>query len=225
MNRRQELVVLAATALLVLAGVSLLMLRPTRQAVAEAHADRDAAVAESQTLRDQVRALEALKADEAKLQAQARLARSEFPPTPSLPALVDALQDAASQAGVDLGSVAPSTPKTSTLQPELAQIDTNVNVSGGYFEILDFLTRLENLVKGDDGQGRVSARSVLVQSVDVSRDSGAATSTGGAAASTASGSTSPDTLKATITLAVFQRAGSAGAPAANTAAVQATQVR
>jgi hypothetical protein len=225
MNRRQELVVVATTALLVLTAVSLLVLRPTRQAVAEAHADRDAAAAESQTLRDQVRALEALKADEAKLRAQAQLARSEFPPTPSLPALVDALQDAASKAGVDLGSVAPSTPKTSTIQPELAQIDTNVNVSGGYFEILDFLTRLENLVKGDDGQGRVSARSVLVQSVDVSRDSGAATSTGGAAASTASGSTSPDTLKATITLAVFQRAGSAGAPAATTGAAQSTQVR
>lgn len=224
MNRRQELVVVATTALLVLTGVSLLLLRPTRQAVAEAHADRDAAAAESQTLRDQVRALEALKADEAKLQAQARLARSEFPPTPSLPALVDALQDAASQAGVDLGSVAPSTPKTSTIQPELAQIDTSVNVSGGYFEIVDFLTRLENLVKGDDGHGRVPARSVLVQSVDVSRDTGA-TSTGGAAASTASGSASPDTLKATITLAVFQRAGSAGAPAANTGAAQATQVR
>jgi len=224
MNRRQELVVVATMALLVLTGVSLLVLRPTRQAVAEAHADRDAAAAESQTLRDQVRALEALKADEAKLRAQAQLARSEFPPTPSLPALVDALQDAASQAGVDLGSVAPSTPKTSTIQPELAQIDTSVNVSGGYFEILDFLTRLENLVKGDVGQGRVAARSVLVQSVDVSRDTGA-TSTGGAAASTASGSASPDTLKATITLAVFQRAGSAGAPATNTGAAQATQVR
>jgi hypothetical protein len=224
MNRRQELVVLATTALLVLAGVSLLMLRPTRQAVAEAHADRDAAVAESQTLRDQVRALEALKADDANLRAQARLGRSEFPPTPSLPALVDALQDAASQAGVDLGSVAPSSPKASTTQPELAQIDTNVSVSGGYFQVVDFLTRVENLVKGDDGHGRVPARSVLVQSVDVSRDAGG-TSTGGAGASTVSGSASPDALKATITLAVFQRAGSAGFPAANTAAAQATQVR
>jgi hypothetical protein len=224
MNRRQELIVLATTALLVLAGVSLLMLRPTRQAVAEAHADRDAAVAESQTLRDQVRTLEALRADDANLRAQAQLGRSAFPPTPSLPALVDALQDAASQAGVDLGSVAPSTPKTSTLQPELAQIDTNVSVSGGYFQVVDFLTRVENLVKGDDGHGRVPARSVLVQSVDVSRDAGG-TSTGGAAASTVSGSASPDALKATITLAVFQRGGSAGAPAANTAAAQATQVR
>jgi cell division protein FtsB len=223
MNRRQELVIVATTALLVLAGVSLVVLRPTRQAVAEARADREAAVAESQALRDQVRALEALKADEAKLQAQARLARSEFPPTPSLPALVDALQDAASQAGVDLGSVAPSTPKTSTELPELAEIDTSVSVSGGYFEILDFLTRVENLVKGDDHL-RVPARSVLVQSVDVSRDAGG-TSTGGAAASTASGSASPDELTAKFTLAVFQRVGSAGAPAASTAAAQATQVR
>jgi Tfp pilus assembly protein PilO len=224
MNRRQELVVLATTALLVLAGLSLLLLRPTRQAVAEAHADRDAAVAESQTLRDQVRALEALKADEAKLQAQARLARSEFPPTPSLPALVDALQDAASQAGVDLGSVAPSTPKTSTVQPELAQIDTSVSVSGGYFEIEDFLARVENLVKRDD-RGRVTPRSVLVQSVDMSGGAGGTTA-GGSASSAAGGSVSADELKATITLAVFQRVVSSGAPAAGSAAAgQTTQVR
>jgi hypothetical protein len=224
MNRRQELVVAAAAALLVLAAAALLVVRPKQQAVAEARADREAAVAESQTLRDQVHALEALKADEADLRTQARLARSEFPPTPNLPALVDALQEAAGQAGVDLTSVSPSTPKASTAQPELAQIDTSVSVSGGYFEIEDFLARLENLVKHDD-RGRVPPRSVLVQSVDVSGGAGG-TTTGGSASSTAGGSVSADELKATITLAVFQRLASASAPAAaDAAAGQTTQVR
>jgi hypothetical protein len=219
MNRRQELVVVAGAALLLLAAATMLVVRPKQAAIAQARADRDGAVAESQTLRDQVRALEALKADEADLRTQARLARSQFPPTPNLPALVDALQEAADQAGVELISVSPSTPKASTVQPQLAQIDTGVSVSGGYFEIEDFLTRLENLVKHDD-RGRVPPRSVLVQSVDVS--SGAGGTTTGGSASTADGSVSADELKATITLAVFQRVAPAGAP---TAAGQATQVR
>ena len=130
------------------------MVRPTRQATAEASAERETAVSESQALRDQIKALEALKPNEAELKAKASLAKAEFPATPSLPALVDALQDAASLSGVDLGTVAPTTPQTSKTSPLLAEITTTVNVSGGYFEIQDFLVRLENLVKGTD-PGRI----------------------------------------------------------------------
>jgi len=110
-TRRQELVIAAVGALLVLVAATLLLIRPTRQATAEARADRDAAVAESQSLRDQIRALEALKPKEAELKTQAELAKAEFPTSPALPGLVDALQDAASQSGVELGTVAPATPR------------------------------------------------------------------------------------------------------------------
>jgi Pilus assembly protein, PilO len=211
-TRRQELVFAVAGALLVLVTGVMLLIRPTRQATAEARADRDAAVAESQTLRDQIKALEALKPKEAELKAQAALAKDEFPATPGLPALVDALQDSASQAGVDLGTVAPSTPQTSTINPQLAEITTNVDVSGGYFEIQDFLIRLEDLVKGSD-PGRVAPRSVLVRSVTLSGGSG---DSSGATASTATASSSGE-LKGDIVLTVFQLAqpsGSSSTPAA-----------
>lgn len=130
MTRRQELILAAVGALLVLIAATLLLVRPTRQATAEAWADREAAVTESQTLRDQIKALEVLKPKEAELKAKASLA------------------------GVELGTVAPTTPNTSTLNPLLAEITTTVNVSGGYFEIQDFLVRLESLVRGSD-PGRV----------------------------------------------------------------------
>jgi hypothetical protein len=213
-TRRQELLVGAGVVLLILAAGALLLVRPKQQAVAEARADRNASAAESQALGDQIRALEALKADEPALQAKARQARAEFPPTPNLPALVDALQDAASQAGVDLASVAPSAPKPSTDRPELAEITTTVAVSGGYFQIEDFLARVENLVKGAD-PGRVPSRSVLVRSVDVSSAAGG---------SAATASASPDQLQAGITLAVFQlaQAPAAAAPATGAAAAGAT---
>jgi Tfp pilus assembly protein PilO len=164
MTRRQELILAGVAAVLVLIAATVALIRPTRQATAQAGADRDAAVAESQSLRDQIKALEALKPNEAELKAKASQARAEFPATPALPGLVDALQDVAGQAGVDLDSVAPAAPKASTTTPQLAEIAATVNVSGGYFEIRDFLVRLENLVKGSD-PGRVPPRSVLVGSV------------------------------------------------------------
>jgi len=223
-TRRQELVLAAVGALLVLAAATMLLIRPTRQATAEARADRDAAVAESQSLRDQIKALEAVKPKEAELKAEAELAKAEFPTTPALPGLVDALQDAASQSGVDLGTVAPSTPEASTVNPLLAEITTTVGVNG-YFEIQDLLVRLENLVKGSD-PARVPPRSVLVESVNLT--SGSDDATGDSAAATPAAA-SPDELEGNIVLTVFQLAqssGSSSTPAAPAAtASQGAQVR
>ena len=226
MTRRQELILAAVAALVVLVAATLLLIRPTRQATAEARADHAAAIADSQALRDQIKALEALQPNETELKAKASLARAEFPPTPALPGLVDALQDAASLAGVELGTVAPATPKASTLNPLLAEISTNVDVSGGYFEIQDFLVRLENLVKGSD-PGRVDPRSVLVQSVNVV--SASAGGTGDSAAAASGAAASSDELKGTIVLTVFQLAQPSGTPSTPAApaatASQGAQVR
>jgi Pilus assembly protein, PilO len=225
-TRRQELALAAVGALLVLIAATMLLVRPTRQATAEAQADRDAAIADSQSLRDQIKALEALKPKEAELKAKASQARAEFPASPALPGLVDALQDAASLAGVDLGTISPTTPKTSTLNPALAEISTTVEVGGGYFEIQDFLVRLENLVKGSD-PARVPPRSVLVQSVDLA--SAGEGGTGDSAAATPAAGTAPDELQGNIVLTVFQLAqssGTSGTPAAPAASASpGAQVR
>jgi Tfp pilus assembly protein PilO len=223
-TRRSELLVATAGAALVLVAGTLLLVRPKQQAVNQAKADRNSAVAESQSLRDQVRALEALKANEAELRTKAALAEAEFPATPALPPLVNALQDAAGTAGVDLVSITPSAPKSSTVLPELAEIATGINVKGGYFQIEDFLSRVENLVKGSDPT-RVPPRSVLVQSVSVtsSGDGG----TGDSATATPDASATSGQLQATIALTVFQLAGSPAAPSPATGAPAAggTQVR
>ena len=223
MTRRQELLLATVGVFLILVAGVLLLVRPKQQAVAEARADRNNAIAESQSLRDQIRALEALKADEAKLRAQAKRATSEFPATPDLPDLVDALQEAASQAGADLVTVAPAAPKTSTVGPELAEITTTVTVKGGYFQIEDFLARVENLIKDGD-PGRIPPRSMLVQSLDVTSGSGAE-ATGDSAAAAPEASASPDELRANIALVAFQMAPATPAPAAGTGTPGSTQVK
>jgi Tfp pilus assembly protein PilO len=208
-TRRTELIAATAGAVLVLAAGTLLLVRPKQQAVAEARADRNAAIAESQALGDQVRALEALKADAANLRTKADQVKDEFPATPNLPGLVDALEDAAGSAGVDLISISPTAPKASTVQPELAEISTAISVAGSYFQLEDFLSRVENLVRGSDPK-RVPPRSVLVQSVSVSSSAGGGT--GDSAAATPEPSASSDRLQASISLSVFQLARSPAAP-------------
>jgi Tfp pilus assembly protein PilO len=218
MTRRQELLALGAIALLVTAAGFLLLIRPKQQAVAEARADQRGAVAESQSLRDQITALEALKAKQDSLRQELRQARGEFPVTPALPGLLDALRETADQAGVDLSSVSPTPPKASTTVPGLAEIGVSVNVAGSYFQIEDYLSRLEDLVKGAD-PNRIPPRSLLVQSVTLSSGGNTGSAGSGATAST-SGSASASQLQASIALVTYQLAQATGA-----SSTTATQVR
>ena len=205
MSRRRELLVLVAAGLLVVAAACVLLVRPQRQAIGQARADEGNARAESASLHDEVRALEALQADQKALRERARQARSQFPATPDLPGLIDALQRAADGAGVDLASISPGTPKPSGIRPELAEITTGLEVKGGYFEIQDFLSRLEDLVKGEGSANQPLPRSVLVRSVAIS-SSGGGQGGGDSASAPAASQGSSDELSATITLAVFQLA-------------------
>jgi DnaJ-domain-containing protein 1 len=139
---------------------------------------------------------------------------------------VDALHDVAGESGVDLAQVSPAAPKTSGIRPELAVIETSVTVTGGYFQVEDFLSRLENLIKGAD-PARVPPRSILVRSVTLG-PGGSSAGTSSTAASSATATGSPGELQATIALAVFQLAQSpsAAAPAASgTGAAGGPQVR
>ena len=225
MTRRKELVLAGVGALLVLVAATMLLVRPTRRPPPTPTPSATRPSARARPARPDQGA-GGLKPKEAELKAKAGLAKAEFPATPALPAMVDALQDAASLSGVELGTVAPSTPKASTASPLLAEITTTVNVSGGYFEIQDFLVRLENLVKGTD-PSRIEPRSVLIDSVNlISASEGA---TGDSAAATADVSASADELTGNIVLTVFQLAqpsGTSSTPAAPAAtASQGAQVR
>jgi Pilus assembly protein, PilO len=224
MTRSRERLIGVAAMVLVLVAGAMLLVRPQREAVSQARDEERAAQRESQTLHDQIRALEALRANEATLREQARKAMAEFPATPALPSLVNALQDLADKAGVDLASVAPSTPKPSSLHPQLVEIATQLTVNGGYFEIQDFLTRLEDLVKGADTTSRLPPRSLLINSVSLSASGGSGAGTAATTPATGSDATPPDELSAAINLSAFQTAGSATGTAAG-GTTTTTQVR
>jgi len=203
-GRRRELIVSIVVGALILAGLWALLVRPKDGQAAAARADERAAVSEADTLRGQIRALEQVRSEADSLRARARQARDLFPAKPDLPDLTTALQRLAEQAGVDLVSIQPTPPAASTASPELAALTATVSVGGGYFEIEDFLARLENLVKSPDPASHIPPRSVLVRSVSVAGSGSSGGTSGGAAVPSAT--TGSGTLTANITLMVFQHA-------------------
>jgi Tfp pilus assembly protein PilO len=216
-GRRRELIVSVVLAVLVVAGLWALLVRPKAGQAAAAQAQERDAAARAETLRGQISALEQARSEAPSLRARAREASDLFPAKPDLPGLTTALQEVAQQAGVDLLSIQPSSPGASTASPELAALATTVSVSGGYFEIEDFLSRLENLVKSPDPASHVPPRSVLVRSVSLnSSSSGASATSGGTTATATATTTGSATLTANVSLTVFQHAKAKAAAATAT---------
>jgi len=217
MTRRRELIVVVVVALLAVAACLLLLIRPTLDRAAAARADEQRSATQAEVLRGQIGALEDVRADAGPLQARAKAARGLFPPRPAMPSLVDALQKIADQSGVDLVSVQPAAPAVSTVNPGLAEIVTGVVVTGGYFQVEDFLARLEGLVKGSGVGPGIPARSVLVRSVSLA----SAGSGGTGAASQPQGTTAAGSgvLTGNISLVAFQAVTS---PTTTTAAPAST---
>ena len=96
-----------------------------------------------------------------------------------------------------------------------------VSVTGGYFEIEDFLSRLENLVKSPDPASHIPPRSVLVRSVSINSSSSGSSGSSGAASATAT-TTAATTLTANIGLTVFQHAKAQAVAGTTAAASTAT---
>jgi hypothetical protein len=226
-GRRRELIVLLLIGVLVTAGLWAALIWPKGNQAAAAHAEEQAAADQAESLRGQIRALEGVRADAEGLRARARQSEDLFPAKPALPDLTNALQKIADQSGVDLVGIQPSPPAASPTTPDLAAVATTVTIGGGFFEIQDFLARLENLVRSPEPASRIPPRSVLVRSVNVAAGSGngGAAATGGGTPTASAGS---GDLSATISLTVFQHAktqtpataaggtGAASAPASTT---------
>ncbi len=156
-----------------------------------------------------VQKLEVLKAQSADLPAQkANLAkvRMQIPENPALPTLIRNLTVAAKEAGVSLDSLAPAVPSAlvaagapvTTAAPTaggLYQVPLNVKAAGSYFELEQFVNRLEKL-----------QRAFLVTGFSLSAPEGSSDPT--------ASSTSEGGLELTLAGRVFVATPETAAPAA-----------
>lgn len=204
---RQWSVLTAVAVLAVLAAGWFLLVSPKRSSAAALRADATAQALANDTLRAQLAALTLQARNLPRERARLAVLGQKIPNSPALPTLIRRLQDAADQAGVTiLGSISPGLPAVVATGPtgavpaptagaatgggSLLAIPVTLQVTGGFFQLEQFLANLEDL-----------PRSFLVGQLAVTPNgtaSAATTSTSGVSSGPVAGS-----LSASITGRVF----------------------
>ncbi|MGZ4133272.1 MAG: type 4a pilus biogenesis protein PilO [Actinomycetota bacterium] len=133
----------------VVAGALILMMifflvLPKLHSVSSAQSDLSDAQAQQQTLEGQKAALEDVKASAPDNKAVIASVDSQIPPLADESGMILLLQNAATSAGLDLVTITPSTP-TFDATTGLSTITVSVSASGTYFDVTEFMYRIETL--------------------------------------------------------------------------------
>lgn len=146
----------AGGALLVAVLAYFVLVLPKMGQVSETREQLQAAQQEEAQLRSQLSRLEAARVDAPRIRRELAELRRRVPKVADLPGILNLLQDAADQAKVDFFSVSPGDPEAAPVGGAAA-IPAEVQVIGSFFQVDEFLFRLESL-----------SRATRVGSVDVS---------------------------------------------------------
>jgi type IV pilus assembly protein PilO len=147
---RRSVVIGVVAALLVLLLWWFLLWSPQRKKVDDAKARADAAQQQVGQLRVTLSRLQELKRTEALKRSQIESLRVAVPDQPNLAQFILDANDAANKAGIDFLSVTPSPPATAaagagTPAGAPAAVNLAMSITGGYFQVLDFVNRLTDL--------------------------------------------------------------------------------
>jgi Tfp pilus assembly protein PilO len=186
MNRR--VILFGAVAMVVvLAGWYLLLWSPTKTDLDNAKKRTEAAQSQNAQLEAEISRLRSAQRSEPLNRAKLESLRVAIPDDPGLGQFIIDVNDAASKAGIDFISIAPSEPKASTTAAVVtttttaagststtvasttettalpatgpAEVAIQMQVAGGYFQVVDFLNRLDRM-----------PRLVVTDSLNVSTD-------------------------------------------------------
>lgn len=183
---RRNMLIAGAVAGAVLILWYLLLWSPRKADLSEARDRRESAESKRDELAARVARLRAAQKDEPMKRAQVEALRTTIPDEPNLAAFILDTNDAASKSGIDFISVAPSEPAeavgtdsavavststaggTAAVPSKLpAEIKLQLQITGGYFQVLDFLNRMGEM-----------PRLVITDGLTVNSDSDARLSVG-----------------------------------------------
>jgi Tfp pilus assembly protein PilO len=123
----------------------LLLWQPQSGRLQEASDRRETAEAENARLELERDRLRAAQERAPQLQATVDRLRVAIPNQPELAQFLLAANDAAQQSGVEFLSISPSPPTPAEGDATLSQVNLSISVAGGYFQVLDYLNRLDAL--------------------------------------------------------------------------------
>jgi Tfp pilus assembly protein PilO len=152
-NRAVLLFVVAAVAIVALWWF--FVYSPLGDDLDQAKDDTAAAEAQTASLRAQLQQLEDIEDRSTEIDAEIMRLDSLVPENPDLASFILAANEIALQSGIDWLSITPSPPQADP--SGLGVINMQISIQGGFFQALDYLSRLENL-----------QRLVIVDSIDTS---------------------------------------------------------
>lgn len=153
---RRNLIVFVLVMIAVLAVWFLLIYSPQSNKIDEAKAAADSAEEQARKLNLEVQRLQALEKQAPQRRERAARADTAIPEEPQLAQFILQVQEAANASGVDWISVAPAPPALAGAAPAqgapvelqgVREVAISMNVEGGYFQVQDFITRIETLTR------------------------------------------------------------------------------
>jgi Tfp pilus assembly protein PilO len=141
---RRNLLIFGAALVVVTLAYFLLVWRGQTGRIQDASDRADSAEQTVQQLEIELRRLQALERDAPALRERHARFDAAMPAEPRLAEFILQVQDAANASGIDWVSVNPAPPVASAVAG-VSNIDIQMNANGGYFQIQDFLVRLEQL--------------------------------------------------------------------------------
>lgn len=154
MSVRNRAIILGAVFVVVVLIWFFALFRPNQDRINELRAQQEQVQQEINNLQVQLQRLQELQRQEPQLRAQFARLQDALPEEPRLPDFILQVQEAANLSGIDFLSITPSLPAPftppSTAQPAagaggLQAIAVSIATTGTYFEIEDFVIRMERL--------------------------------------------------------------------------------
>jgi Tfp pilus assembly protein PilO len=195
--KRNAIIGIVAGALVVILVWYLALYKPKSNDVSSTQDQVAAAEHQQQDLKATLDRLTALDKNRPQQQATLDKLNAAIPDQPDLADFIFQANTAAADSGVDWLSIAP-TPPAANPSGGPSVIALNIQVQGGFFQVLDYLNRLEDL-----------DRLVVTDTINVAAGGSSATSTGGTTTGTLPTSTSDagaPTLSVTLGSRMFTSA-------------------
>jgi len=161
MNRRLLIPIGAGVAFVILWFIALY--GPQSSSLSDAKKRATDAAQQTATLRDQLKSLQQAQQSQPLKQSQLETLRVAIPDTPNLAEYILDANDAASKAGIDFLSITPTPPSSTTpgattpttvagapaggTGATAVPITITMTATGGYFQVLDFVNRLNTLAR------------------------------------------------------------------------------
>lgn len=160
--KRSMLILLPLVAVALIAVSFMFLIKPQMDQAAELRVEATDIRTQQEQVRGQIAALAHVRETSPTVEAELAAISAIIPQDPALPSALRQFQMAAQDSGVTINSMSPSAPTSANIPdaPSLASISWSLSIEGGYFQVVDFLRRLEDPV--------VTPRGILVRSVTAS---------------------------------------------------------